>query len=126
MSVSKDEIKEALSNMPVMELVGLISELEEQWGVSAAAPVAAVAAAGPAAAAEEVEEQTEFDVVMSSFGSSKVPVIKVVRAVTGMGLKEAKELVEGVPATIREAIGKEEAEEVKTKLEEAGATVELK
>ena len=126
MSVSKDEIKEALSNMPVMDLVGLISELEEQWGVSAAAPVAALAAAGPAAAAEEVEEQTEFDVVMSSFGSSKVPVIKVVRALTGMGLKEAKELVEGVPATIREAISKEEAEEVKTKLEEAGATVELK
>ena len=125
MSVSKDEIKEALSNMPVMELVGLISELEEQWGVSAAAPVAAAATAGPAAA-EAVEEQTEFDVVMSSFGSSKVPVIKVVRALTGMGLKEAKELVEGVPATIREAIAKEEAEEVKTKLEEAGATVELK
>lgn len=126
MSVSKDEIKEALNKMPVMELVGLISELEEQWGVSAAAPVAAVAAASPAAAAEEVEEQTEFDVVMSSFGNSKVPVIKVVRALTGMGLKEAKELVEGVPATIREGIGKEEAEEVKTKLEEAGATVELK
>ena len=126
MSVSKDEIKEALNSMPVMELVGLISELEEQWGVSAAAPVAAVAAAGPAAAAEEVEEQTEFDVVMSSFGSSKVPVIKVVRALTSMGLKEAKELVEGVPATIREGIGKEEAEETKTKLEEAGATVELK
>ena len=126
MSVSKDEIKEALSSMPVMELVGLISELEEQWGVSAAAPVAAVAAAGPAAAAEEVEEQTEFDVVMSSFGNSKVPVIKVVRALTGMGLKEAKELVEGVPATIREGIAREEAEEVKTKLEEAGATVELK
>jgi len=126
MSVSKDEIKEALSNMPVMDLVGLISELEEQWGVSAAAPAAAVAAAGPADAAEQVEEQTEFDVVMSSFGSSKVPVIKVVRALTGMGLKEAKELVEGVPATIREAIAKEEAEEVKAKLEEAGATVELK
>lgn len=126
MSVSKDEIKTALSSMPVMDLVGLISELEEEWGVSAAAPVAAVAAAGPAAAAEEAEEQTEFDVVMSSFGSSKVPVIKVVRAITGMGLKEAKELVEGVPATIREAIGKEEAEEVKAKLEEAGATVELK
>ncbi len=125
MSVSKDEIKEALSSMPVMELVSLISELEEQWGVSAAAPVAAVAAAGPAAA-EEVEEQTEFDVVMSSFGSSKVPVIKVVRALTGMGLKEAKELVEGVPAPIREGVSKEEAEEVKTKLEEAGATVELK
>ncbi|MDE0157768.1 MAG: 50S ribosomal protein L7/L12 [Gammaproteobacteria bacterium] len=126
MSVSKDEIKAALSSMPVMDLVGLISELEEEWGVSAAAPVAAVAAAGPAAAAEEAEEQTEFDVVMSSFGSSKVPVIKVVRAITGMGLKEAKELVEGVPATIREAIGKDEAEEVKAKLEEAGATVELK
>jgi large subunit ribosomal protein L7/L12 len=126
MSVSKDEIKAALSSMPVMDLVGLISELEEEWGVSAAAPVAAVAAAGPAAAAEEAEEKTEFDVVMSSFGSSKVPVIKVVRAITGMGLKEAKELVEGVPATIREGINKEEAEEVKTKLEEAGATVELK
>ncbi len=126
MSVSKEEIKEALSKMPVMDLVGLISELEEEWGVSAAAPVAAVAAAGPAAAAEEAEEQTEFDVVMSSFGSSKVPVIKVVRAITGMGLKEAKELVEGVPATIREGIAREEADEVKTKLEEAGATVELK
>ena len=126
MSVSKDEIKAALSSMPVMDLVGLISELEEEWGVSAAAPVAVAAAAGPAAAAEEAEEKTEFDVVMSSFGSSKVPVIKVVRAITGMGLKEAKELVEGVPATIREAIGKEEAEEVKAKLEEAGATVELK
>ncbi len=126
MSVSKEEIKEALSKMPVMDLVGLISELEEEWGVSAAAPVAAVAAAGPAAAAEEAEEQTEFDVVMSSFGSSKVPVIKVVRAITGMGLKEAKELVEGVPATIREGIAKEEADEVKAKLEEAGATVELK
>ena len=126
MPVSKDEIKAALSSMPVMDLVGLISELEEEWGVSAAAPVAAVAAAGPAAAAEEAEEQTEFDVVMSSFGSSKVPVIKVVRAITGMGLKEAKELVEGVPAAIREAIGKDEAEEVKAKLEEAGATVELK
>ena len=126
MSVSKDDIKAALSSMPVMDLVGLISELEEEWGVSAAAPVAAAAAAGPAAAVEEAEEQTEFDVVMSSFGNSKVPVIKVVRAITGMGLKEAKELVEGVPATIREAIGKEEAEEVKAKLEEAGATVELK
>lgn len=126
MSVSKEEIKEVLSKMPVMDLVGLISELEEEWGVSAAAPVAAVAAAGPAAAAEEAEEQTEFDVVMSSFGNSKVPVIKVVRAITGMGLKEAKELVEGVPATIREGIAREEADEVKTKLEEAGATVELK
>ena len=126
MAVSKDELKEALSNMPVLELVGLISELEEQWGVSAAAPVAVAAAAGPVAAAEEAEEQTEFDVVMSSFGESKVPVIKVVRAITGMGLKEAKDLVEGTPSTIREAVNKDEAEEVKTKLEEAGATVEIK
>ncbi len=126
MSVSKDEIKAALSSMPVIDLVGLISELEEEWGVSAAAPVAAVAAAGTAAVVEEAEEKTEFDVVMSSFGNSKVPVIKVVRAITGMGLKEAKDLVEGVPATIREAVNKEEAEEAKAKLEEAGATVELK
>ena len=126
MSVSKDEIKAALSSMPVLDLVGLISELEEEWGVSAAAPVAAVAAAGPAAAEEEEQEQTEFDVVLSSFGSSKVPVIKVVRALTGLGLKEAKELVEGTPAPVREAVAKEEAEEAKAKLEEAGATVELK
>lgn len=126
MAVSKDELKEALSNMPVLELVGLISELEEQWGVSAAAPVAVAAAAGPAAAAEEAEEQTEFNVVMSSFGESKVPVIKVVRAITGMGLKEAKELVEGTPSTIREGVARDEAEEVKQKLEEAGATVEIK
>ena len=126
MTVSKDEIKEALSAMPVLELVGLISELEEEWGVSAAAPVAVAAAAGPAAAAEEVQEQTEFNVVMSSFGANKVAVIKVVRALTSMGLKEAKELVEGVPSTIKEGIAKDEAEEVKTKLEEAGATVELK
>lgn len=126
MAVSKDEIKEALNNMPVLELVGLISELEEQWGVSAAAPVA-VAAAGPAAAeAEEVEEKTEFDVVMSSFGDNKVAVIKVVRALTSMGLKEAKELVEGVPSTIKEGIAKDEAEEAKAKLEEAGAAAELK
>lgn len=125
MAVSKDELKEALNKMPVMELVELISDLEEQWGVSAAAPVATVAA--PAAAdAAAVEEQTEFDVVMSSFGETKVSVIKVVRAITSMGLKEAKELVEGVPSTIREAVGKDEAEEVKKKLEEAGATVELK
>ena len=126
MSVSKDEIKAALSSMPVLDLVGLISELEEEWGVSAAAPVAAVAAAGPAAAEEEEQEQTEFDVVLSSFGSSKVPVIKVVRALTGLGLKEAKDLVEGAPAPVREAVTREEAEEAKAKLEEAGATVELK
>ncbi len=126
MAVSKDEIKEALSNMPVLELVEFISELEEQWGVSAAAPVAIAAAPDVAADTGDTEEKTEFDVVMSSFGDTKVPVIKVVRAVTGMGLKEAKDLVEGAPSTIKEAIGKEEAEEVKKKLEEAGATVELK
>ena len=126
MAVSKDEIKEALSNMPVLELVEFISELEEQWGVSAAAPVAIAAAPDAAADTGDTEEKTEFDVVMSSFGDTKVPVIKVVRAVTGMGLKEAKDLVEGAPSTIKEAIGKEEAEEVKKKLEEVGATVELK
>ncbi len=125
MTVSKDELKEALSNMPVLELVELISDLEEQWGVSAAAPVAVAAAPG-AGVAEVEEEKTEFDVVMSSFGDNKVAVIKVVRAVTSMGLKEAKDLVEGIPSTIREAAGKDEAEEVKKQLEEAGATVELK
>ncbi len=126
MSVSKDEIKEALNQLPVLELVGLISELEEQWGVSAAAPAVAVAAAGPAAAVAEAEEKTEFDVVMSGFGDNKVPVIKVVRALTGMGLKEAKDLVEGAPSTVREGVKKEEAEEAKKQLEEAGAAVEIK
>lgn len=126
MAVSKDELKEALNKMPVMELVELISDLEEQWGVSAAAPVAAVAAPAAADSAAAGEEQTEFDVVMSSFGETKVSVIKVVRAITSLGLKEAKELVEGVPSTIKEALGKDEAEEVKKKLEEAGATVEIK
>ncbi len=124
MSVSRDEIKEALSQMPVLELVDLIKELEDEWGVSAAAPVGvAVAAAGDVA---EVEEQTEFDVVMPSFGDNKVAVIKAVRAITSMGLKEAKELVEGVPSTIKEGVGKDEAEDTKKQLEEAGATVELK
>lgn len=126
MAVSKDELKEALNKMPVMELVELISDLEEQWGVSAAAPVATVAAPAAADGAAAGEEQTEFDVVMSSFGETKVSVIKVVRAITSLGLKEAKELVEGVPSTIKEALGKDEAEEVKKKLEEAGATVEIK
>lgn len=126
MAVSRDEIKEALSKMPVMELVDLINELEEEWGVSAAAPVAVAAAAGPAASAEAAEEQTEFDVVMTSFGDNKVSVIKVVRALTGLGLKEAKELVEGVPSTVKEAIAKAEVDDVKKQLEEAGATVEIK
>ena len=125
MAVSREELKEALGKLPVLELVELISELEEAWGVSAAAPVAVAAApAGDAGAA--VEEQTEFDVVMSSFGEAKVAVIKVVRAISGLGLKEAKEMVEGVPSTIKEAATKDEAEDVKKQLEEAGATVELK
>jgi len=127
MAVSREEIKQALGQMPVLDLVELINELEEDWGVSAAAPVAV--AAGPAADADAgaaAEEQTEFDVVMSSFGQNKVAVIKVVRAVTGLGLKEAKELVESVPSPIKEAAGKDEAESIKKQLEEAGAAVEVK
>jgi large subunit ribosomal protein L7/L12 len=125
MAVSKDDILEAISNMSVMEVVDLISDMEEKFGVSAAAPVAV--AAGPAAGeGAAVEEQTEFDVVMSSFGSSKVAVIKAVRALTGLGLKEAKDAVEAVPGTIKEGVSKDDAEEAKTKLEEAGATVEIK
>lgn len=126
MSVSKDELKQALNKMPVMELVELINELEDDWGVSAAAPVAVAAAdAGTAEDAAE-EEQTEFDIVMNSFGAKKVPVIKVVRALTGLGLKEAKELVESAPSTIKEAVAKDEVEDIKQQLEEAGATVEVK
>jgi large subunit ribosomal protein L7/L12 len=125
MAVSKEDILEAISNMSVMEVVDLISAMEEKFGVTAAAAVAA-APAGGGAEAQAAEEQTEFDVVMTSFGSSKVPVIKTVRALTGLGLKEAKEAVEGVPATIKEAVSKDEAEDVKKQLEEAGATVEIK
>ncbi len=124
MAVSKDEILETIANMTVMEVVDLIAAMEEKFGVSAAA---AVAVAAPAAAeAAPVEEKTEFDVVMTSFGANKVGVIKVVRAVTGLGLKEAKDAVEGVPSTIKEGVNKEEAESVKKQLEEAGATVEVK
>jgi len=127
MSLSKSEIKEALGKMPVMELVELINELETDWGVSAAAPVAiAAAAAGAAAGAPAAEEQTEFDIVMTSFGANKVGVIKVVRALTGLGLKEAKDLVDGAPNTVKEAVSKDEAQKLKKEFEEAGATVELK
>jgi large subunit ribosomal protein L7/L12 len=126
MAVSREELKEALGKLPVLELVELISELEEAWGVSAAAPVAVAAAPAGGDAGAAAEEQTEFDVVMSSFGEAKVAVIKVVRAISGLGLKEAKEMVEGVPSTIKEAATKDEAEDVKKQLEEAGATVELK
>lgn len=126
MAVSREEIKQALGNMPVLELVELINELEEDWGVSAAAPVAV--AAGPAAvdASAAVEEKTEFDVVITSFGANKVAVIKVVRKITGLGLKEAKELVEGAPSPVKEAAGKDEADDIKKQLEEAGASVEVK
>lgn len=126
MAVTKDDILEAISNMSVMEVVELISDMEEKFGVSAAAAVAAAPAAGGGEGAAAAEEQTEFDVVMSSFGSNKVAVIKATRELTGLGLKEAKELVEGAPSTIKEGVEKEEAESMKGKLEEAGASVELK
>ena len=126
MAVSKEDILEAVANMSVMDVVDLISAMEEKFGVSAAAPVAV--AAGPAAGGEAAaaEEKTEFDVVLASFGSSKVPVIKAVREITGLGLKEAKDLVEGAPAAVKEGVEKGEAEELQKKLEEAGATVEIK
>ena len=125
MAVSRQEIKDALSQMPVMELVELISELESAWGVSAAAPVA-VAAAPAGGAAAAVEEQTEFDVIMTGFGENKVNVIKVIRVITGMGLKEAKDLVEGVPSTVKEGPTKDDAASIKKQLEEAGAKVDIK
>jgi large subunit ribosomal protein L7/L12 len=124
MAVSKQEMLDAIASMTVMEIVDLIAAMEEKFGVTAAAAVAAAPAAAVAAA--PVEEQTEFDVVMSSFGEKKVEVIKVVRALTGLGLKEAKDLVEGVPSTIKEGIPKTEAADIKKKLEEAGAKVDVK
>ena len=125
MAVSQDEILETISNMSVMEVVDLISAMEEKFGVSAAAAVAAapVAAADAGAAAEEKDE---FDVVLAGIGDNKVAVIKAVRAITGQGLKDAKDTVEGAPTTIKEAASKDEAEEIKKQLEEAGASVELK
>lgn len=125
MAVSKNEILETISNMSVMEVVELIEAMEEKFNVSAAAAAVAVAApaAGGAAAAEE---QTEFNVIMSSFGANKVGVIKVIRTLTGLGLKEAKDLVEGAPSTVKEGVSKEEAASIKKELEEAGASVEVK
>lgn len=125
MALTNEQLIEELSNKPIMEIVDLVRSLEEKWGVSAAAPVAVAADAG-GAAEDEVEEQTEFDVILSSFGSAKVPVIKVVRSLTGLGLKEAKDLVEAAPSAVREAISQEEAEDVKKQLEEAGASVDIK
>ncbi|MDD5460164.1 MAG: 50S ribosomal protein L7/L12 [Methylococcales bacterium] len=122
MAISQADILEAVSNMTIMEIVDLISAMEEKFGVSAAA----VAVAAPAAAAAAVEEQTEFDVILTSFGENKVTVIKTVRGITGLGLKEAKDAVEGVPTVLKEGIPKAEAENVKKLLAEAGATVEIK
>jgi large subunit ribosomal protein L7/L12 len=125
--MSKEDILEAIANMSVMEVVELISAMEEKFGVTAAAAVAVAApGAGAEAGGAAVEEKTEFDVVLGGFGDNKVAVIKAVRGITGLGLKEAKEAVEGAPTTLKEGVSKEEAEEAKKQLEEAGATVELK
>jgi large subunit ribosomal protein L7/L12 len=126
MAVAKEEILETIGNMSVLEIVDLISAMEEKFGVSAAAMAVAAAPAGGGAAAAPAEEQTEFNVVMTSFGDNKVNVIQVIRAVTGLGLKEAKDMVEGVPATVKEGVSKEDADAVKKQLEEAGAKVEVK
>ena len=122
--MTKEQIMEAIESMTVLELSELVKALEEKFGVSASAPVAAAAAAPAAAAA--AEEQTEFDVILASAGASKINVIKVVREVTGLGLKEAKELVDGAPKAVKEKISKADADALKAKLEEAGATVEVK
>ena len=126
MSVTQDQVVDFIKNLKLSEVKSLIETLEDELGVEASAPVMAVAGGAAGGAAEAAEEQTEFDVVMTSFGGNKIAVIKAVRAITSLGLKDAKELVEGVPAKIKEAVSKEEAEQVKGQLEEAGASVELK
>jgi len=126
MAVSKEDILDTIASMSVMEVVDLIEAMEEKFGVSAAAAAVAVAAPAGGDAGGAAAEQTEFDVVMTSFGDNKVSVIKAVRGITGLGLKEAKGLVESAPAPVKEGVSKDEAEEIKKQLEEAGATVELK
>jgi large subunit ribosomal protein L7/L12 len=128
MAISKEELIDALSNLKVLEVVDLVKALEDKWGVSAAAAVAVAAApaAGGGAAAPAAEEKTEFNVTMTSFGANKVGVIKVIREITGLGLKEAKDLVEGVPSQVKDAVPKAEADSIKKKLEEAGAAAEIK
>ena len=121
--ISKEDILEAVANMSVMDVCDLVGAMEEKFGVSAAA---AVAVAGPAAAGEAAEEKTEFDVVMTSFGSNKIAVIKAIRVITGLGLKEAKDMVEKSPATVKEAVSKDAEEDIKKQLDEAGAAVEVK
>jgi len=124
--ITKEEVIAFIENMTVLELSEMVKELEERLGVSAAAPVAVAAAgAGPAQAVQE-EEKTEFDAILTGFGDQKIQVIKVVRAITGLGLKEAKDLVEGVPKSVKEGVSKDEAEEIKKKVEEVGGTVEIK
>ena len=124
--VTKEQVVDYLSALPVLEIANLVKELETKWGVSAAPVAIAGGAAGGGAAAAEVEEKTEFDVILAGAGAQKIQVIKVVREITGLGLKEAKDLVEGAPKPIREGVNKEQAAELKKKLEEAGATVEVK
>ena len=124
--IKKEEVIEWLSNQSVLEIAGLVKDLEEKWGVSAAAPVAVAAAPAGGAAAPAAEEKTEFDVILADMGAKKIDVIKEVKAITGLGLSEAKALVEGAPKPVKEGIGKKEAEEIKAKLEAAGAKVELK
>jgi large subunit ribosomal protein L7/L12 len=125
--VNREQVVDYLSNLPVIQMAGLITELEDKWGVKAAPAAVAVAAGGAAGGeAAEAEEQTEFDVVLAEIGGKKIQVIKAVREITGLGLKEAKEMVESAPKAVKEQVSKDEAEEVKKKLEDAGASVELK
>ena len=128
MAASKEQILEAISNMTIMEVVDLVKMMEDKFGVTAAAPVAMAAAGGAAgaAAAPAAEEQTEFNVTMTSFGANKVGVIKVIREITGLGLKEAKDLVEGVPSSVKEGVSKADADAIKKKLDDAGAAAEIK
>jgi len=126
MAVSKEDILETISNMTVVEVVDLIEAMEEKFGVSAAAPAAAAAAPAAGGEAAAAEEQTEFDVMLTGFGEKKVQVIKAIRGITGLGLKEAKDLVEGAPSAVKEGVNKDEAEDIKKQLEEAGASVEVK
>ena len=123
--VTRDQVVDYLSNLPVIQIAELVKELETKWGVSAA-PVAVAAVGGPAAAAAPAEEKTEFNVILADAGANKINAIKVVREITGLGLKEAKDLVEGAPKPVKEGIGKDEAEDIKKKLEAAGAKVEVK
>ncbi|MDO8948466.1 MAG: 50S ribosomal protein L7/L12 [Desulfocapsaceae bacterium] len=126
MAVSKDDVIEFISNMSVLELSAMIKELEDKFGVSAAAPAAAAVAGAPAGAAAPAEEKTEFDVILTGAGDQKIKVIKEVRAITGLGLKEAKDLVEGTPQPVKEGVSKDEAADIKTKIEAVGGVVEVK